>query len=134
MAEQSEDKSRPVLAGVLALMALMGSLFVYQEISLKTSRPIDKEKTTYVVLDEGRVQARLWQDPFKAVETHRLDPAKQGKKQDVPCSTLADFVEKNLTAGIEQSIEVWSGLRVLPVFVDGSPYSSGAESRLNDRY
>ncbi|MDN5752228.1 MAG: hypothetical protein L0H15_02970 [Nitrosospira sp.] len=134
MAEQSEDKSRPVLAGVLALMALAGSLFVYQEISLKTSRPIDKEKTTYVVLDEGKVQARLWQDPFKAVETHRLDPAKQGKEQGAPCSTLADFVEKHLTAGIEQSIEVWSGLRVLPVFVDGSPYSSGAESRLNDRY
>ena len=29
---------------------------------------------------------------------------------------------------------VSSQLRVLPVFVDGSPYSSGAEARLNDRY
>lgn len=37
MAEQKEDKSRPALAGLLALMALAGSLVVYQEISLKNS-------------------------------------------------------------------------------------------------
>jgi hypothetical protein len=126
MAEQQDEKSRLPLAGILAVVAIISSFLIYEGISLRTSRPIDKEAASKVFLEEGLVQARLWQDPFEAVETHRLQEAKQPKNpglRDDP-HTL-----DNLIKVIEES-GVSSGLRILPVFVDGSPYVSSVESRI----
>jgi hypothetical protein len=131
MAEQQDDKSKPLLAGVAVLVTLFGGLLVYHDITLKTSRPIDKEKANHLFLDEGQVPARLWQDPFEAVETYELNEAKRRKDlgQPSPPPNVDAHIEK-----IRQIIIVSPKLLVLPVFMDGSPYSSGAENRLNDRY
>ena len=77
MAEQQDDKSRLPLTGIFTLVAIVSSFLIYEGISLKTSRPIDKEIASKGSLEKGVVQARLWQDPFEAVETHRLQEAKQ---------------------------------------------------------
>jgi hypothetical protein len=139
MAEQQDDKSRLPLTGIFALLAMAGSFLIYEGISLKTSRPIDKETPSHVFLGKGLIQSRLWQDPFEAIESYRLQEEKGkkgGKEEKQPASgspgsdphTLHTLMDVIRDSGIQ------SGLRVLPVFVDGSPYVNGVESRLKDRY
>ena len=137
MAEQQDDKSRLPLTGIFALLAMAGSFLIYEGISLKTSRPIDKETPSHVFLGQGLIQSRLWQDPFEAVESYRLQEEKgKGKEEKQPAlqpagndpHTLHTLLEVIRNSGMQ------SGLRVLPVFVDGSPYVNGVESRLKDRY
>ena len=143
MAEQQDDKSKLPLTGIFALLAIAGSFLIYEGISLKTSRPVDKETPSHVFLGKGLIQSRLWQDPFEAVESHRPKEEKEEEngekgekdgKQPVPRAsgndphTLHTLIEVIRDSGIQ------SGLRVLPVFVDGSPYVNGVESRLKDRY
>src|SRR5687768_945508 len=135
MADQQDDKPRLPLAGLAILVTMIGGLLVYQDFALKTSRPVDKEKANYLPLDKDRVQARLWQDPFEAVATHRINEQKRsGESGKVAgAATIDDLSINDFIAGIKDSVGT-PEVRILPVFVDGSPYSSGAESRLNDRY
>ncbi len=131
MAEQQDEKAKLPLAGIFALISMISSFFIYQQMSLQTSRPIHKDTASHIFLEKGTVQSRLWQDPFEAVEAHRLsekqNPEMSSPKAGVPYP-LSDLIKVIAESGVA------SGLRVVPVFVDGSPYSSGAESRLNDRY
>ena len=131
MAEQQDEKAKLPLAGIFALISLISSFFIYQQMSLQTSRPIHKDTASHISSEKGTVQSRLWQDPFEAVEAHRL-----GEKQNPEMSSHKAGVSYPLSGLIKVIAEsgISSGLRVVPVFVDGSPYSSGAESRLNDRY
>jgi hypothetical protein len=129
MADQRDDKSKFPLTGLFALLAMISGLLFYEGISLKTSRPVDKEEATNIFVKKGLVQSRLWQDPFEAIDAHRR---LEEKMTSVP-------EEKNDRHTLDKLIEVLnqtgiSNLRVVPVFVDGSPYVNGAESRLNDRY
>ncbi|SEL23903.1 hypothetical protein [Nitrosovibrio tenuis] len=129
MADQRDDKSRFPLTGLFALLAMISGFLFYEGISLKTSRPINKEQASSIFLKKGIVQSRLWQDPFEAVNAHRLLEEKLTGEPD----------EKNDRHTLDKLVEVLdqseiSNLRVLPVFVDGSPYVNGGESRLNDRY
>ncbi|HET7099564.1 MAG TPA: hypothetical protein VFJ52_00320, partial [Terriglobia bacterium] len=130
MAEQQDDKPRLPLTGIFALLAMAGSFLIYEGISLKTSRPIDKETPSHVFLGKGLIQSRLWQDPFEAVESRQVKEEKQSalRSPEDDLHTLHTLIEVIRGSGLQ------SGLRVLPVFVDGSPYVNGVESRLKDRY
>ncbi len=136
MAEQQDEKPRLPLAGLAILVTMIGGLLVYQDFALKTSRPVDKEKANYLSLDKDRVQARLWQDPFEAVATHRINEQKRPRESGKTAgpATIDDLSINDFITGIKESVRTSREVRILPVFVDGSPYSSGAESRLNDRY
>lgn len=131
MAEQQDEKAKLPLAGIFALISMVSSLFIYQQMSLQTSRPIHKNTAGHVFSEKGTVQSRLWQDPFEAIEARRLS-----EKQGPEMSSRKAGVRYPLSGLIKVIAEsgISAGLRVVPVFVDGSPYSSGAESRLNDRY
>jgi hypothetical protein len=129
MAEQKEEKSKLPLAGIVALLlAVVSSLVIYQ-VPLKTSRPIDKEAEKVGSVGVDRVQARLWQDPFEAVSTHRQ---KEAAAAQHPAPETHHTFLRLLTAVTQADAP--SDLLLLPVFVDGSPYASGVESRLRDRY
>ena len=129
MAEQKEEKSKLPLTGIVALLlAVVSSLVIYQ-VPLKTSRPIDKEAEKVGSVGTDRVQARLWQDPFEAVSTHRQKEAAAAKHPD----SEAHHTFLRLLTAVTQA-EAPSDFLLLPVFVDGSPYASGVESRLRDRY
>ncbi|MBP8154541.1 MAG: hypothetical protein KAX87_04565, partial [Nitrospira sp.] len=129
MAEQKEEKSKLPLAGIVALLlAVVSSLVIYQ-VPLKTSRPIDKEAEKVGSVGVDRVQARLWQDPFEAVSTHRQ---KEAAAAQHPAPETHHTFLRLLTAVTQGDAP--SDLLLLPVFVDGSPYASGVESRLRDRY
>ena len=110
---------------------MAGSFLIYEGISLKTSRPVDKETPSHVFLGKGLIQSRLWQDPFEAVESRQLKeekPSAAAPASQADPHTLQTLIEVIRDSGIH------SGLRVLPIFVDGSPYVNGVESRLKDRY
>ncbi|SFN76698.1 hypothetical protein [Nitrosospira briensis] len=136
MAEQQDEKPRLPLAGLAILVTMIGGLLVYQDFALKTSRPVDKEKTNHLSLDKDQVQARLWQDPFEAVVTYRINEQKRSSESGKTTgpATINDLSINDFITRIKESIGTSREVRILPVFVDGSPYSSGAESRLNDRY
>jgi hypothetical protein len=77
MAEQHDEKAKLPLAGIFALISMISSFFIYQQMSLQSSRPIHKDTASHIFADKGTVQSRLWQDPFEAVEAHQL-----GEKQN----------------------------------------------------
>ena len=82
MAEKQDEKSRLPLAGLIALVAMISGFLYYEGITLKTVRPIDKEKATTMFQKKGLVQSRLWQDPFEAIEAHRLLEQKLSKQPE----------------------------------------------------
>ncbi|ULA65168.1 MAG: conserved membrane protein of unknown function [Nitrospira sp.] len=130
MAEQKNEKPTLPLTGLVALLLALVSGLVISQVPLKTSRPIDKEAEKAGSAGMDRVQARLWQDPFEAVATHRQKEAVQARGEH---AGGAHHAALDVVASIERSESISNAL-VLPVFVDGSPYASGAESRLRDRY
>ena len=128
MAEQKDEKPKLPLAGLMALLfAAVSSLIIYQA-PIKTSRPIDKEAEKIASVVRERVQSRLWQDPFEAVATHQQKEKAAGGGGGHEHHTSPGLVD-----GAQTSEGTFSYL-LLPVFVDGSPYASGVESRLRDRY
>ena len=117
------------LAGLIAVVAMISGFLYYEGITLKTVRPVDKEKATTMFQKKGLVQSRLWQDPFEAIERTGCWSKSFSKQpeEESDAHTLTRLVEVLRKSGV-------STLRVLPVFVDGSPYVNGGESRLKDRY
>ena len=71
MAEKQDEKSKLPLAGFIAVVAMISGYLYYEGVTLKTVRPIDKEKATSMFQKKDLVQSRLWQDPFEAIEAHR---------------------------------------------------------------
>ncbi|HQR14904.1 MAG TPA: hypothetical protein PLZ37_10100, partial [Nitrospira sp.] len=127
MAESKDDKPKLPLTGLIALFfAAVSSLIIYQA-PIKTSRPIDKEAEKSAAVVRDRVQSRLWQDPFEAVATHQQKEKAAGEGKDGHHSS------PGLVDGADTTKEPFR-FRLMPVFVDGSPYASGVESRLRDRY
>lgn len=129
MAEQQDGKPKLPLTGIFALLAMVSSFLIYQEISLQTSRPVTKGPATHIIPEKNVVPSRLWQDPFEALEAHRA-----GGTGKLPrdLHEIANLVKSLRDAGLSPVPR--SHLRLMPVFMDGSPYSSGTETRLNDRY
>ncbi|MGC3976139.1 MAG: hypothetical protein QM771_17390 [Nitrospira sp.] len=126
MADQKDDKPKLPLTAVMALLlAAVSSLIIYQ-VPLKTSRPIDKEAEKSASVRD-RVQSRLWQDPFEAVASHiqKEKSTQDGKHGHHASPGLLE--DASTTKGAFR-------FHLMPVFVDGSPYASGVESRLRDRY
>ncbi len=131
MAEQKDEKSKLPLTGVVALLlAAVSSLIIYQ-VPLKTSRPIDKETEKYLSVKADRVQARLWQDPFEAISTHQLKEAASKPAGGSHVHSHHTFSDLLRAIRLEPTA---SEFLMLPVFMDGSPYANGVESRLKDRY
>ncbi len=128
MAEQKDEKPKLPLAGLMALLlAAVSSLIIYQ-VPIKTSRPIDKEAEKSASVVRDRVQSRLWKDPFEAVASHI-----QKEKGAGGDAGRGHHGSPGLVDGAQTTKGPFSFL-LLPVFVDGSPYASGVESRLRDRY
>ena len=131
MAEQQNDRPKLPFTSILALMAVVSGLLVSQ-IPLKTSRPIGKEAESQVFVGDERVQSRLWQDPFEAVEAHLEKERKRGKEFKEPVHghhRLGD-----LARVIHALAPHDPSFIMMPVLADGSPYSNGIESRLRHRY
>ncbi|MDT7041037.1 hypothetical protein [Candidatus Nitronereus thalassa] len=131
MPDQQEEKPKLPLTSMLALVAVVSGLLVSQ-IPLKTSRPIGKEADNLVLVGDDRVQSRLWQDPFEAVDDHLVKERQQAKENNV--SHEGHHALEDLAHVIHRLAPENPSFLILPVMTDGNPYSKGVETRLRHRY
>lgn len=84
----SEDDKKPTLAAIVALLSLAaGGYLLYQD-PLISSRPIQLESSDKrIIHGDDRVQARLLEDPFEAVQSHREKERDEQRK----LSSLSDL-------------------------------------------
>jgi hypothetical protein len=64
----------------IVLVALLAAGVLIKHEELKSARPNDSERVKFVPAGQQDVEARLWQDPFAAVEKH--DGRSKNEKQD----------------------------------------------------
>jgi hypothetical protein len=135
MAGDRED-SKLRLVGVAILATAIGGVLLYQ-VPLKSSRPAG---TPLKQLEHDRVAARLWQDPFHAIDLHRKELT-EGLKANERRAEIAQH-EKNRhnAAGLQEKIHVRvralkedQRMLVLLVMLDGNKYQEGTEQRTKDR-
>jgi hypothetical protein len=120
----SNDNAGGLLGNPLpiVLLALLAAGVLIKHEELKSARPNDSERVKFVPAGQQDVEARLWQDPFAAVEKYeeRFKPTTYTGKQ------LAERIEKIGEAG--------GRVKVIGVSVFGGSYSEAAESRRRTRF
>jgi hypothetical protein len=112
---------------ILLAFAVAGNLLWIQK-PLKSFRPAETLTAEHPTMGRQDVDAMLWQDPYEALFTHRLNSARAGAAHD----------EYRLQGGLASLISELNrpggNLIVLPVVVTGSPYQEGKEWRITARY
>jgi hypothetical protein len=140
-------------------IAVMG-IFALKQIPFQDARPTDRWVPTYshTASEDQDVEARLWQDPFAAVETARkVDDAQRQKNPDgtplsdvsmtSTCSALLAAKKPDSTpvrdlhsarhlceSFARKSIGSLARVLVLGAIVSGAPYAADIENRRRMRY
>lgn len=116
------------LSGMLLLIILATALWKQQP--FRDSRPTETIRPGYDATIGMNVDARLWQDPFQAMENH-------GATTPVIPDGHGDHSPRQLYAAIQDRIYALQGseaFEVMAVMLDGSPYFESGESRRRTRY
>src|SRR5581483_7245301 len=123
MAKERETSNLPI-AGLIAVVLAIGGIWLYQS-PLHSSRP-SPESGAETRLTHDPVLARLWEDPFAAVDEHREKIVKRVK--DAEAIRTTEF-------GIAQAIpDRPAHAKLLILLVDAGPYAEAVEQRLRARY
>lgn len=122
------DRSGSVLGNAntwLALLTICGGLWLVSQ-KLTSSRPVSTAESSVDSIGDQRLEARLWEDPFKP------PPSATGRGEDLCCDlgTLVREMQRLSPGAYEQP----QGNLVLPVMVSGGNYSEDRESRVRSRY
>jgi hypothetical protein len=106
----------------IVMLVLLAAGVLIKQVPLQSARPNDTERVKFVPAAQQDVEARLWQDPFAAVEKQegRSEP-----KTHTP-EALREVIQKKSTAGGQ--------VKVIAVSVFGGSYSEEAESRRRTRF
>ncbi len=119
MADQPEEKSSYTVPVLLLIVAIIAGGIVKFYAPLLTFRPSPGEKKAASTLGEENVLARMWQDPFQAVENYLRYTKNQGK------------VPKDFTPELDLEIK---NILILPVMTTAELYTENLEVRLRSRY
>ena len=122
----SEDKSSNQfpIPGIAFIMLVLG-MFIYSDNPFNPTRPSNADQPP---LETEKVIARLWQDPFEAIQLH----IPKNKDDQHKSHTF-----ENLTRSIQTKLEETPGeidFQVLAVMVSGAPYAEDKENRIRSRY
>ncbi len=110
---------------ILFLIAAVSAAYVgWHSLSLVSNRPSEQDIGKHPIVAAQDIDARLWQDPFTAVEKDDQASLQSLKKDDEPHSF--DHVFLNYTPG--------SRVLALAVALPGDPYPESAETRRRLRY
>lgn len=129
MAEDG-DKGRN-LSGLIALLLLAASAIVVKQLPYSSSRPQSSETAAMSNGSPQDVVARLWQDPFAAVDQHVREQARDEQAGIAAPGHQARHTEADIEASMPT---VDGGVVILPVFTFGTPYADDAENRRRERY
>jgi hypothetical protein len=120
----SNDNTSGLLANPLpiVLVALLAAGVLIKHDELKSSRPNDSERVKFVPASLQDVEARLWQDPFAAVEKHDAS------------SKTESHVPAQLHGRIKEIVQTGGQMKIIGVSLFGGSYSEAAESRRRTRF
>src|SRR4051794_29220307 len=104
MAQESKDSTGLPLAGILAVLLGLSAAYLFRDVTLRGSRPDPEERRSETPAQEERVEARLWEDPYSAIERFRKkSSADKGRSSSVllelpipSVGSLADEVQAKL--------------------------------------
>ncbi|MFP4087978.1 MAG: hypothetical protein ACLFUL_14440 [Desulfobacteraceae bacterium] len=120
MGQEDKSLSGIPISGALAVVAVILGLLVIPQAPFKASRPQTPGRIVCSSQEGENVQARLWQDPFAAVKSHR---------QDMKCTPGHTIDDLKAEIALEDK-----NLLVLGVMVRDEPYAEDIESRIRWRY
>ena len=130
----SESNKGGGLGSIFMLLTLLvGGVALESQLKLQGSRPVLDSKIHHHQLDEEDVEARLWQDPFQAVDQYVKSHQKEHDHgDDPPLSRWLKFKEnlKLKTDALKESEKIL----VLGVMVSSGAYFVDAEDRIRTRY
>jgi hypothetical protein len=129
MGNDKNDKTGGLLGNPLpiVMVVMLAAGVLVKNIPLESARPTDPERVKYVPTSQQDVEARLWQDPFAAVEKH--------EKHSDQSNSSASHTVKSLHARIlERNDPDLNRLTVVAVSVSGGSYAETAESRRRSRF
>lgn len=123
--DNNQDSKNGLITILLFIMLTTGTLID----PLTSTRPFDPQNKKLSLMDERKIDARLWQDPI-AVTEQFLNNNKEAKQNDDRTYYLiTEFARK-----IKQEIDDKTvNLKVVAVSVFGSSYSEPVEYRLRYR-
>lgn len=128
MADQQEDKSSyPIPAILLIVVIIAGGIFRFYA-PLDTLRTPLNDKDVEWSLGEENVLARMWQDPFQAIENHIRRTKNQDEFFKVSQATKQ---YKGFKSELDPEIH---NILILPVMVTAGGYGENIEDRLRSRY
>ena len=146
MSDDQNDKSGGWFGNplpIVMVVLLAGGLLV-KNVPLESARPTDPERIQFVPTTQQDVEARLWQDPFAAVEKHKKSSEIAGTlpkntlmmlfEPTSPNTSFASHRLENLKNQIQRLNEKSEDVTVVAVSVFGSPYAEEAEIRRRSRF
>ena len=120
----SNDNTGGLFANPLpiVMIALLAAGVLIKQVPLQSARPNDSERVKFVPAGLQDVEARLWQDPFAAVEKY------DGR------SKTESHVPAQLRDRIKEIVQTGGQVRIIGVSLFGGSYSEAAESRRRTRF
>ena len=161
MSDDKSDKAGDWFSNPLpiVMVVLLAGGVLVKNIPLESARPADPERVKFLPTSLQDVEARLWQDPFAAVERHKkssdrtvttevnifiTQPTPQApktlnnRKNHGQCSEQADtppLAESDRLDRLRECIQKQKGkMTVVAVSVFGGPYAEEAEIRRRSRF
>lgn len=142
MDEQERKGQITAISTIVVIMAALG-IFLYTKVPLKGLRPYIPKYSP-----SEKVQARLWQDPFRAVLNYK--EASKLSNFNIPLPEVCDLKAEQgsgqgtLKCDIQKRFKDWEEVKspgekkkkitVLGVMVPGGPYAEDTETRIRSRY
>ena len=116
----------PFPGAAIILLAL--GVFMFTDTPFQPSRPDVPASQTVKTRD---VLARLWQDPFEAVQLHQINKHKESENtENHSINALRNTIGKQIQFDESKTID----LHILAIMVDGGPYAENRENRIRSRY
>ena len=143
MSDDKSDKAGSWVGNplpIVMVVLLAGGLLV-KNVPLESARPTNPERVTFLPTSQQDVEARLWQDPFAAVEKHKKSfeqavtlPKNTLMMLFAPTSPNTSSASLRLD-DLKKKIELLNNnVTVVAVSVFGAPYAEDAEVRRRSRF
>lgn len=121
------NKGGNPLSVVMLITLLVGGVVLESQLNLQSSRPVLDSKIHHHHHGEEDVDARLWEDPFEAVDQSQKSHQNDHNKKLSQIRWL--IFQKSLNKKLESG-----PITVLGVMVSSRPYFVDAENRIRTRY
>lgn len=137
MAREPQESTSVAVPGIFVLLAGALASLYFLHSSLETSRPTEPVAVTTEGLGSQQIDARLWQDPFEALQRARRESNANPGEWNLSVwrkLSRAHATMMDLRAQIRERFKSGQSVMVLPVMVESGPYAEDRENRMRHRY